>query len=159
QPTPAALFAGDGMDAPQPTSVTMAQWLREHAPNVTVEQMYRGRPIRDGKRSFPPAEEQIRALSEAARRYAEVYRSHNVRAIAFPTMPIVAPPLRPGGPKEPLGEMMTIKGKQIEEGQVVAQNLFIAPRVGAAALSIPVGLSMGLPVGLELDALPGNDSE
>jgi len=37
--------------------------------------------------------------------------------------------------------------------------VFIAPRLGAAALSIPVGLSQGLPVGLELDALPGNDSE
>jgi mandelamide amidase len=43
--------------------------------------------------------------------------------------------------------------------RVVAQNLFIAPRVGAAALSIPVGLSHGLPVGLELDTLPGSDSE
>ena len=39
------------------------------------------------------------------------------------------------------------------------QNVFMAPRLGAAALSIPVGLSEGLPVGLEFDALPGNDSE
>jgi len=31
--------------------------------------------------------------------------------------------------------------------------------VGAPALSIPAGLSQGLPVGLELDALPGNDSK
>jgi mandelamide amidase len=159
QPTPAAVFAGDGMDAPQPTSLTMAAWLRENAPDVTVEQMYRDRPIRDAKRTFPPADEQVRALTEAAQRYAEVYRSHNVRAIAFPTVPIVAPPIRAGGPKEPLGELMTIKGKPIEEGRVVPQNLFIAPRVGATALSIPVGLSQGLPVGLELDALPGNDGE
>jgi mandelamide amidase len=55
--------------------------------------------------------------------------------------------------------MMTIKGKAIEEGRAVAQNIFMAPRFGAAALSIPVGLSEGLPVGLQLDALPGNDSE
>lgn len=27
------------------------------------------------------------------------------------------------------------------------------------ALSIPVGMSQGLPVAIELDALPGNDSE
>jgi mandelamide amidase len=159
QPTPAAMFAGDGMNAPQPTSLTMDQWLRENAPNVTVAQMYRDRPIRDAKRNFPPADEQIQALKNAALRYAEVYRSHNVQAIAFPTVPIVAPPLRPGGPKEPLGELMTIKGKPIEEGRAVVQNIFIAPRVGAPALSIPVGLHQGLPVGLELDALPGNDSE
>ena len=159
QPTPAAMYAGDGMDAPQPTSLTMDAWLRENAPAVTVDQMYRGRPIRDAKRTFPPADEQIRILKEAAQRYAEIYRGHNVRAIAFPTIPIVAPPLRAGGPKEPLGELMSIKGKSIEEGRVVVQNVFIAPRIGAPALSIPVGLSQGLPVGLELDALPGNDSE
>ncbi|HEV8218093.1 MAG TPA: amidase family protein, partial [Gemmatimonadaceae bacterium] len=78
QPTPASVFAGDGMDAPQPTSLTMARWLRENAPDVTVEQMYRDRPIRDAKRTFPPADEQIRVLREAARRYTEIYRSHNV---------------------------------------------------------------------------------
>ena len=103
-------------------------------------------------------EEQVRVLKEAAQRYADIYRTHNVRAIAFPTIPILATRIRAGGPKEPLGELMTIKGKQIEEGRVVPQNLFIAPRLGAPALSIPVGLSQGLPVGLELDALPGNDS-
>jgi mandelamide amidase len=159
QPTPASIYAGDGMNAPQPTSLTMERWLRENAPNVTVAQMYRGRPIRDAKRSFPPAQEQITALENAAQRYLGVYRSHNVQAIAFPTVPIVAPPRRPGGPKEPLGELMTIKGKQIEEGRLVAQNIFIAPRLGAPALSIPVGLSQGMPVGLELDALPGNDRD
>ena len=159
QPTPAAMFAGDGMGAPQPTSATMAAWLRENAPDVTVAQMYRDRPIRDTKRTFPPADEQVRALKDAAQRYASIYRSHNVQAIAYPTIPIVAPPLRPGGPKEPLGELMTIKGKQIEEGRVVAQNIFMAPRFGAPALSIPVGMSQGLPVGLELDALPGNDGD
>jgi len=82
-----------------------------------------------------------------------------VRAIAFPTLPIVATPLRAGGPKEPLGELMTIKGKQFEEGRLVAQNVFMAPRFGAPALSIPVGMSQGLPVGLELNALPGNDAD
>ena len=159
QPTPASVFAADGMNAPQPTSITMGQWLRANAPEVTVEQMYRGRPIRDAKRTLPSVDEQVRALTEAAQRYADVYRSHNVQAIAFPTVPIVATPLRAAGPKEPLGEIMIIKGKPIEEGRVIAQNLFMAPRVGAPALSIPVGLSAGLPVGLELDALPGHDSE
>jgi indoleacetamide hydrolase len=158
QPTPASIFGSDGMDAPRPTSLTMAEWLRENAPDVTVQQMYRDRPIRDAARSLPPAEEQVRVLNEAARRYAEVYRVHGVQAIAFPTVPIVATPIRPDGPKEPLGELLTIKGKQVEEGRVVAQNVFMAPRLGAPALSIPAGLSQGLPVGLEVDALPGNDS-
>ncbi|HEU4994203.1 MAG TPA: amidase family protein [Gemmatimonadaceae bacterium] len=158
QPTPAAMFAGAGMNAPRPTPDTMAQWLRENAPDVTVDQMYRGRPIRNAQPSLPPAEEQVRVLAEAAHRYADVFRTHDVVAIAFPTVPIVATRILPGGPREPLGEFITIKGKQVEEGRVVAQNLFIAPRLGAAGLSIPAGLSQGLPVGLELDALPGMDS-
>ena len=154
QPTPVSVLAGGG---PQPTSLTMAQWLRQNAPDVTVEQMYAGRPIRDPRLSSPPTEEQVALLRDAQNRYAEVYRRHGVSAIAFPTVPMVAPPIRAGGPKEPLGELMTIKGKQVEEGRIVAQNLFMAPRVGAPALNIPAGLSQGLPVGLELDALPGND--
>lgn len=157
QPTPASVFAGDGMGAPQPSSLTMAEWLRDNAPGVTVDEMYAGRPIRDVQRSLPPADQQVAALREAGARYAEVYRAHGVSAIAFPTVPMVAPSIRAGGPREPLGELMTIKGKQVEEGRIVAQNLFMAPRVGAPALSIPAGLSHGLPVGLELDALPGND--
>ena len=158
QPTPAATFAGDGMDAPRPTSLTMAQWLQENAPDVKIGQIVGDRLIRELVRTFPPPEEQIRALNEAAQRYAAVYRSHDVLAIAFPTVPIVAPRVLPDGPKEPLGDLVTIRGKQIEEGRLVAQNLFMAPRFGAPALSIPAGLSHGLPVGIELDALPGNDS-
>jgi mandelamide amidase len=158
QPSPAAVFASDGMDAPQPTSLTMADWLRENAPDVTVAQMYRDRPIRDGKRPLPPVDEQLRALKDASQRYAEVYRSHGVQAIAYPTIPIVAPPIHAGGPKEPLGDLMSIKGKEIEQGRLVAQNIFMAPRLGVPALNIPVGLSEGLPVGVQFDALPGNDS-
>lgn len=55
--------------------------------------------------------------------------------------------------------MITLNGQRMEEGKVLMQNVFIAPRLGAAALSVPVGLTGGLPVGLELDALPGHDSE
>jgi indoleacetamide hydrolase len=72
---------------------------------------------------------------------------------------MVAMPIRQGGPNEPFGEMITLNGQKMEEGKVLMLNLFIAPRMGAAALSVPVGLIRGLPVGLELDALPGHDSE
>jgi mandelamide amidase len=159
QPTPAAVFAADGMNAPTPSRDTMAAWLWENAPDVTVDQMYRGRPIPGGRRTLPSPSEQIAALKVAAARYADVYRTHGVSAIAYPTIPIVAPAIRPGGPKEPLGELITVNGKQMEEGRLAARNLFIAPRLGAAALSIPAGLARGLPVGLELDALPGKDTQ
>src|SRR5262249_56791565 len=84
QPTPASVFAGDGMGAPQPTSLTMARWLREHAPDVTVEQMYGDRPIHDERRSFAPDGEQVLGQNRAPRRYSRVYRSHRLICIAIP---------------------------------------------------------------------------
>ena len=162
-PTLATMVAGGGLGAPPPvpTREALASWLREHAPNVSVEQMYRGRreyvPSYRGNSNLPSEEEQRAAVTEAARRYRQVYASHNVIAIAYPTVPIPATPIVAGGPKEPLGEMITVKGKQIEEGKLLIHNVFIAPRMGAPGLVLPAGMTRGLPVGMELDALPGND--
>jgi indoleacetamide hydrolase len=159
-PKPAAVIAKLGLNATISSRETMAQWLREHAPDVSVEMMYSGRPMLvERSPTLPPIDEQIKILTEASQRYAEIYRAHGVSAIAFPTIPIVAMPIRQGGPKEPFGEIITLNGRQAEEGKVLMRNLFIAPRMGAAGLSLPVGLTRGLPVGLELDALPGHDSE
>jgi mandelamide amidase len=162
-PTPAAVIAELGLTAPissRESREIMAHWLREHAPDVTVEMMYRGRPMVDEPfPTLPPAGEQIKILTEASERYAEVHRAHGVAAIAFPTVPMVAMPIRQAGPKEPFGETIALNGQQVEEGKVLMRNLFIAPRLGAAALSVPVGVTRGLPVGLEFDALPGHDSE
>jgi mandelamide amidase len=157
-PTLAAVVALDGLGAKRQTLETMAEWLRENAPEVTVEAMYGGRPVRTGSRQLPTPEEQARVLRDAIERYADVYRRHRVVALAFPTVPIVATPISEGGPREPLGTMITANGQRIEEGRALARTLFIAPRLGAAALNVPAGLHQGLPVGLELDALPGNDS-
>jgi mandelamide amidase len=159
KPSQASVFAVLGMNATLQSSETMAAWLRENAPDVTVEQMYHGRPIRDRKPTLPSEAEQVAVLRETSRRYAELYASHGVAAIAYPTIPVVATPIRARGPLEPLGETLTINGVTIEEGLAIARNLFMAPRIGAAALNIPAGLSNGLPVGLQLDALPGHDSE
>ena len=159
KPSQASVLAAVGMNALLQSSETMAAWLREHAPDVTVEQIYHGRPIRDRKRTLPSEAEQVAILRETNRRYAELYASRGLTAIAYPTLPLVAPAIRARGPLEPLGEMLTINGVAIEEGKAIARNVFIAPRLGAAALTIPAGLTNGLPVGLQLDALPGHDSE
>jgi indoleacetamide hydrolase len=159
-PTPAAVIAEMGLTAPMSASERMTQWLREHAPTLSLKMMYGGRPMPDElPTKLPPVDEQIRILTGASRQYAEVYRAHGIAAIAFPTIPIVAMPIRHGGPKEPFGETVTINGRQAEEGKVLMRNLFLAPRIGGAGLSLPVGLARGLPVGLELDTLPGHDSE
>ena len=159
KPSQASVLAVQGMNATLQSSETMAAWLRENAPDVTVEQMYHGRPIRDRKPTLPSEAEQVAILREASRRYAELYAAHGVAAIAYPTMPVVASPIRTDGPLEPVGETVTINGVRIAEGLAIARNIFMAPRIGAAAVNIPAGMSNGLPVGLQLDALPGHDSE
>jgi mandelamide amidase len=159
KPSQASVFGAQGMNAPLPSSETMAAWLRENAPDVTVEQMYHGRPIRNRKPTLPSEAEQVAVLRETNRRYADVYASHGVAAIAYPTVPLVATPIRTQGPLEPLGEMLTLNGVSIAEGLAIARNLFIAPRLGVAALNVPAGMFNGLPVGLQLDAPPGHDSE
>jgi len=161
--TPVTVIAAAGLNArPYFSTEGMATWLAENAPDVTLEQMYRGRPRSSGLLAgskLPPVEEQIKIVTEGARRYAEIFRSHGVAAIAFPTVPIPAIPLHPGGPKEPFGETIAPKGKPLQEGKVILENLFVAPRMGAAGLVLPAGLTRGLPVGMELDAPPGKDSE
>ena len=159
KPSRASVFGAQGMNAPLQSSESMAAWLRENAPDVTVEQMYHGRPIRDRKPTLAPEAEQLAVLRETARQYADVYTSHRVTAIVYPTLPLVATAIRAQGPTEPLGERLTLNGVEISEGLAIARNLFIAPRLGVPALNIPAGLSDGLPVGLQLDALPGHDSE
>lgn len=159
-PTPAAVIAEAGLAPQTSPREALAQWLREQAPGVSMEMLYRGRPMPDEPPAVLPSPgQQVRILTEASRRYANVFRAHGVSAIAFPTVPIVAPPIREGGPKEPFGDTIVLNGQYAEQGKVLMRNIFIAPRLGAPAISLPAGLSCGLPVGLELDALPGHDSQ
>jgi hypothetical protein len=76
-PTAAAVIAAVGLNARISSRETMAQWLREYAPDVAMEMLYRGRPMVDRPSpTLPPVDEQIKILTEASQRYAEVYRAH-----------------------------------------------------------------------------------
>jgi mandelamide amidase len=157
-PTPAAVIAEVGLTPPVSSRDTMARWLLAHAPQVSPEMLYQGRPMVDEPPSvLPPSDRQVTILNAAMRRYDSLFRRYRVSAIAFPTVPILAPAIREGGPKEPFGEAIALNGQSVEEGRVLMRNLFIAPRLGAAALSLPVGVARGLPVGMELLARPGDD--
>jgi Asp-tRNA(Asn)/Glu-tRNA(Gln) amidotransferase A subunit family amidase len=57
-PTPAAVIAEEGLNARISWLDTMAQGLREHAPAVTLEMIYRGRPMGEPSSStLPPVDE------------------------------------------------------------------------------------------------------
>lgn len=138
-----------------------ARWLQENFPGSTIDRIYHGRPRPTASagrgREEPSIEQLTELINSALRAYEDVFRSHAIDAIAVPTVPIPAIALNPD---DPTG-MWTIdvNGKAMSVGNVLARGTILAPRVGAPSLSLPVGLSQGLPVGLQLDALPGDDSK
>ena len=122
-----------------------------------MEEVYAPRDVPDG--GGGPGlgmEERIRIATEAASYYADVFESNGIAAVAFPTIPIPAPPINPEG--ERVGQLTMINGKMIDEVEAIVPNLRFGPRLGAPGLVIPAGLTEGLPVGLELEGLPGDDS-
>ncbi len=132
---------------------TFAQWLAENVPGVTMEQVYAGYPLPDGAPSQQKplsAEERQATLQAAYARNEEFFKSNNILAVAFPTMPYRAPVM------EPTGKLVDEKGRLILTTDYAAIRW--ASRMGSPGLSVPSGLIAGLPVGLELDALPGQDS-
>jgi mandelamide amidase len=100
--------------------------------------------------------ERVRILNESARVYADVFTSNNLIAIAFPTIPFPAPLINVNG--DTPGQRILINGKLVDELDAIITNLFSGPRFGAPGLSFPSGMTDGLPVSMEFDGLPGDDS-
>ena len=81
----------------------------------------------------------------------DYFSSQHVDAIVFPTI-IALPP--------PLGEEhdVDIGGRKVSFFDAFGRNTALSPASGTPSLTLPVGLSAaGLPVSLELVALPGAD--
>ena len=82
--------------------------------------------------------------------YGDYFAEHEVDAILFPTTPLTA---------RPIGEDETVElnGNQEPTFPTFIRNTDLGSNVGAPGISLPVGLGNGLPVGMEIDGLPGRD--
>jgi indoleacetamide hydrolase len=107
-----------------------------------------------------PAERMVEARGAVRTRVAQIYetmfRTYGISAIAFPTEPLVAPLIKAGG--DEFEDQVDVNGKPVSKIDILIRNTRLTCALGAPGLSMPAGLTTnGLPVGLELDGLPGND--
>jgi mandelamide amidase len=144
-----------------------ADWLSEHVPGVTLEGLIAEIRSKDVKASRearlkarplpgPSPEDRAELRTRLINSYHDVFRVNDIAAIAFPTIPITAPLIRPEG--DVPGQTLELHGRQIPYIEVIARNTYFGSRQGAPGLSLPVGLTRSdLPVGLELDGPQGDD--
>jgi mandelamide amidase len=146
-------------------SRSLSDWLAENFPSVTVADIQRERSTYPGCFAdvtwFRPTpelsfEEAKKLFSAAAAAHRDLFRRHDILALAFPTIPVTAPLINGNG--DTPGQRILVKGRWVDELATILTNSVIAARLGAPALTLPAGLSAGLPVGFELEGLPGDDS-
>ncbi len=93
-----------------------------------------------------------KAISEARPELLELYqntfKAHNLHALLLPTSPIVAP-------------LANEQVSSIENFQTLIRNTDPGSNIGLPGLSLPIGkgVKSKLPIGLEIDGLPHQDSE
>lgn len=145
----------------------LADFLATHAPSVNVNQVVRGLLSRDilarVKREMDnpipieKAEEARKLRLKLAIQYEELLRTNNVSAIAYPTVPVLAPEIRTEG--DGPDDTVDLNGKQVNYFGIAARNTHVSSVIGNPSLSLPAGFSSsGLPVGLSLDGPAGGDS-
>jgi mandelamide amidase len=144
------------------TMPAMSGYLEQHGTGLSFEQMLEqcsegmqqtlkafalppNRPTREVYESMLAKRQEIR---EEIRNYFE---RQGITALAFP--PVMIPPPRIGEEAE-----VNISGETVPLYIAMARNTALGSCASMASLILPAGMTLsGLPVGLEFDALEGND--
>lgn len=146
----------------RPNTNSLAEWLAENAPGVTVEAVNRLR--NSYPTAAPPAnaapplspQERKQILTKTKQQYESVFQSNGIAALACPTIPCPAPLINVNG--DTPGQKIRVNGQWVDEATFIWSMVFWSARVGAPSLSVPAGLTSGLPVGLLLTGEAGGDS-
>jgi indoleacetamide hydrolase len=96
------------------------------------------------------------ARARIVQAYEAMFRAHDISAVAFPTEALGPPFIKAGG--DEFEDEVEVNGKPVNKVEILIRNTRLTCALGAPGLSLPAGLTaQGLPVGFELDGLPGND--
>jgi indoleacetamide hydrolase len=133
----------------QGTGVTFDQLLQQASEGIQgTFKAFALPPNRPAQDAYESALAQRQRIREEIRRYFE---QQGIVALAFP--PIMIPPPQIGEEAE-----VTIRGEKVPLYVTMARNTALGSCASMASLILPAGMtSNGLPVGLEFDALMGND--
>ena len=82
--------------------------------------------------------------------YTDYFKDNQLDAAIFPTTPLTARPIGQD-------ETVELNGSQEPTFQIFIRNTDLGSNIGAPGISLPMGLTNGLPAGIELEGLPGND--
>ncbi|MEP3783287.1 MAG: indoleacetamide hydrolase [Ascidiaceihabitans sp.] len=137
-------------------------YLAEHAPDTSFEALIAGIGSPDVAGAFASqmgADAMPQAAYDAAMNvhrpamrqiYAQAFADHDLNAIVFPTTPLTARPIGQD-------ETVELNGAQVPTFPTYIRNTDLGSNIGAPGISLPCPVISGLPVGIEFDALPGQD--
>ena len=146
----------------------LSAFLVANVPDVRFEQVVAGVVSKDvasmlkneiGQPFSASQAEDVPVLrTQLKQQYQGLFHAADIVAIIYPTEPILAPRIHLEG--DVPGNTIDVDGKQRDQFGTMARNIAPASLTGAPSLDIPAGLSSnGLPVGLSLEGLIGDDSQ
>lgn len=141
-----------------PPRQAFSEWLEDNTPGLNLDAVLARRIVPAGMAATAPAltpEERLQIFEASFRVYEDLFKRQGLAAIAFPTVPFTAPFINLNG--DVPGQTIKVGDKRVDEIQGLITNVFPGPRFGAPGLSLPGGMANGLPVGLSLEGMPGDD--
>ncbi|MHB1205453.1 MAG: amidase family protein [Rhodospirillaceae bacterium] len=156
------LIAGGPAAAVRTPDNDLGEWLAKNAPGVTFKDINRFVDSFGDLAALPTMPEtsleaRNEALKAVASQYVTTFQSNALTALAIPTVTILPPLINVNGDMP--RQKIQVNGRLVDEFDTIVTNLFWGSRIGGPGLNVPAGLVSGLPVGLEILGLPGDDSQ